>query len=334
MRTPAVLLGLAIALALSVPSTPVLAHTGETPRLIEGDFWEYETNSSLEGILWLNGSYRYEMSGEDDVVVSGVAYHVYVLDLIGDGPIEGDLTFQNATMPGAGTWRIAGRDHLSSSGLKSVYGFVDIRANGTLLPPVNLPWSFRLQNTTQDRILADTWTFPLYDGKAGTLVTDSTSLVEVTLQLGTGPPIMNTTETATTRTIAFQVIDEQPVSLPIGTVDTFVIRETWPDGSVDVLYYSDAVGGNVVVESYNETGVRTGRSALVAYAYAAGAAPPDLLLGLPPPAWAAIGVAAALAVVSILVYRRRLARRRREIEEQTAQDLAGDEITSGPRGRS
>ena len=134
---------------------------------------------------------------------------------------------------------------------------------------------------------------------------------------------MNTTTVGVTEvTVAVSLSSRSNASVPAGTFETYVVRESWPDGASERFDYAPKAGNNVRTRTFNSTGAEVTRTELLSYRYRAGESPDPLatiLIG----AVVAIAVAAALTVLWIS------RRRRRRDREYTPPSLR-EPPTSGP----
>ncbi len=287
-------------LLLIVVHVPAPVRAGvPPPQWTVGDYWEYTVRTAVEQGLVLNGTVRATIRELGPILVKNTTWTAYRTLLGGSGDVQNAGSGPRVH----GRWTIAGEQWVESGNFKVVRAVSQVDGNGTA-DPFRVPFSFQVQNTTENAVLNDTWRYPLEVGTSGALVTNTTSRERLWFRLGF------TTNESTSggtyrRTLRLSVENASRVSAPAGTFDTLEVRIGWPSGDTDVWYYSAAVGNNVRTETRNRTGATLAESTLRAYRYHA-AEPPAGLLS-PEATVGLIGgaTAAAIAAAVLLVRRRR-----------------------------
>ena len=306
-------------LLLVLPALLVLAGTAvgsspalERPSLTPGDYWAYDANSTLAPGLVINGTVTITVAARETDSVLGASVDVFRLTVIGSGSASGHLNNMGFSGAVTGSWVLAGQELLETSELKVVSSTLDVRVNGTYAGLVG--FTFRVQNTTELRILDDGWAYPLAANSTGNLRAEGSYTQDVYMSTE-----RNQTSGSGSWTIAFALGAAERVSTPAGTFDAVPIRETWPDGTFTETDLSPTVGNGVEIRNYNATGALLATETLTSYRYQALETP--TFLGLTLVEWGAAGaVAAGILIAAFVVLRRR--RRARAARLPTA-DLDG-----------
>ena len=324
MRASPFLLAAALLLVAGSARAP-LGGSMEAPAWSPGDFWEYRFNTTFEDSVYLDGTVRAAVSGVRAEVVRGVPQDVFVVNTSGLGVLRGSFQFSNVSIPATGTWNLTGEEWIATASRKIVKSLVVIAADGTVPVPVpgtafHLSWT----NLTANRVVQDTFTYPVPFGFSGTVTLNSSWREDVVIQLDDNPPetLSNVNETE----IGFGVAlaSRGNTTVPAGTFETFDVRETWPDGTSDRFDYAPAAGNNARTEAYNASGGPVSRTELVAFRYRASEPPAD-----PTGTYVAVGLGIAAAVVAIALLVRWRRRRAAREKEYTPPSLR-EPPTSGP----
>lgn len=311
-----VLLLAATLLSASATAEPPLDRPTWTP----GDWWTYETNTTLTPGLNLTGEVTSTFQGNAPLAGPGVGAQAYDVLLSGSGAASGTVAASVGQVSVQGSWILTGEERFDPSTLQPVYSLLDLSVNGTYLG--QLPFSIRVQNTTTFEILAGDWQYPLAVGSRGSLTLGYNFTQDIHGSLG-----MDVHDEGTGQwTVGLAMGSPASQVTPAGTFLVYPVTETWPDGSRERSFPSPQAGNDVRTESYGPNGNLSAVTRLVSYRYQA--LEPSTFLGLTALQWG-IGVAVlAAAVVAIVAFRWTRRRRTRRPPE----DPSSEETTSGPRG--
>lgn len=312
MRVPCgLLLVLPVLLVLAgmaVGSSPDLGR----PSLTPGDSWTYHANSTLSPGLVIDGTVTATVAARETDPVLGVSMDVFRVNMTGSGSASGRVNSPGFSGSVTGAWVLTGQELLETSELKVVSSTLDVLVNGTYAGFIG--FTFRVQNTTELRILDDSWQYPLAVNSTGDLQAEGSYTQDVYMSNG-----HNRTTGSGSWTISFALGSPESVPTAAGTFESYPIRETWPDGTFTETDLSPVVGNAVEIRSYNATGALLATQTLTAYRYQALETP--TFLGLSLVEWALAGaVAAGILIAAFVVLRRR--RRVRAARLPTA-DLDG-----------
>ncbi len=323
MRALPILLVAALLLGAGAARAP-LGDSMEAPAWSAGDFWEYRFNTTFEGSVYLDGTVRAAVSGVRAEVVQGVAQDVFVVNTSGLGALQGAFRLFNVSVPATGLWNLTGEEWVATASRKVAKSLVVITADGTVPVPVpgtafHLSWT----NLTTNAVVQDAFTYPVPFGHSGTVTLNSSWREEVVVEVDGNVTTFSDVGEAD---VSFQVAlaSRGNATVPAGTFETFVVRETWPDGTSDRFDYAPAAGNNARTGAYNASGGPVSRTELVAFRYRAMEPPADptlLVIGT--------GLAVAAAVAAILLGIRWRRRRAAREEEFTPPSLR-EPPTSGP----
>jgi hypothetical protein len=272
-----------------------------------GDFWAYRTNTSFTEGFVLDGTATFRLDAREDVAVEGVGYDAFRVAITGAGRIDGEVRLDGGSVPVSGTWDLVGEEILEASGLKIVSSLLELTAEG-VTQPFDQPFTLRVRNLTTFSILQDAWRFPVDVGDEGFVRSRFNATEDITFRYSIFENSSASNGTGE-RTVLYRVDGTSTVTTAAGTFAAYAIRETWPDGRVDILHLAPAAGNNARTESYNETGAPVARTELAAYRYQA--LEPPRFLGLTLESWAVAGAGAAAAAAGIawsVIRRRRRAR--------------------------
>ncbi len=292
---------------LAVAPTTARAPLGasmDAPSWAPGDFWTYRFNTTFEDTLFLNGTVRAEVLALRNVTVRGVAQDAYIVDTTGLGTLEGAFGFGSLRIPARGTWNLTGEEAFATGSRLIVRSLLDISGTGRI-DLLNAPFTLHWINTTESRVVTDTWTYPVPLGSRGEVRLNTSWTEDVFVRIDQNDTTRNRTGLAETGLVLSLADRTGAVSVPAGAFEVFVVNETWPDGTRERYDYAPGVGNNARTASYNATGGEVGRTELLAYRYQA-AEPPGTFPFL---AVAALGTAAAVLIVAAAwALRRRRAR--------------------------
>jgi len=288
------LVPLVLVLALLILAAPVrapLPGSMTAPSWTAGDFWDYRFNTSFGGFVWFNGTLHTEIVGAENRTVRGVAQDVYVVDTTGSGAV--DASGAN------GTWTLTGEQLVSAGPRVVVRNLLRLDAQGTF--GLGLPFGVQWTNRTETRITRNDWAYPVPLGFSGAMSLNASFVETVHVTFGRNETWTNTS-LETDVGLAVSLPGTDTILVPAGSFETFVIRETWPDGSGQRFDYAPRAGNNARTQTFNGTGGEVARTELVSYRYRAGQ-PPD-----PLGTWLLLAGVAAIAVIvptGWLVLRRR-----------------------------
>ena len=264
---------------------------------------------------------RAEVLGVSNVTVRGLAQDVFTVDTGGTGTLEGIFPTPLGNVPAKGTWNLTGEQLFATGSRKIVKTLIDISAAGQV-GVLNLPFNLLWTNSTSSRVVRDEWRYPVPVGTFGNVTLNASMAEHVFLQFGTNPPLNTSTVADTEVTVLVSLASRSNTSVPAGTFETFVMRETWPDGASERFDYAPAAGNNARTQTFNSTGAEVTRTELISYRYRAGESPDPFAMIL-------IGAVVAIAVTVALTVLWISRRRRRRDREYTPPSLR-DPPTSGP----
>ncbi len=294
-----------LSLAAVVAAPPVQGVDG--PTLTRGDFWTYSTNTTLAPGFYLEGQVTFLIEAREPVSVNGTVLDAYRVSFRGEGEVKGRLPGLGGGIPATGSWSFVGEELFEAGGLKVVRSFLDLQADGRT-QPLAQSFTLRVQNTTTFDILDDTWRFPVEVGETATVAVLFNSTEDVSIRYGFFGD-SSSTKGEGLRTLVYLVEERVSTSTSAGVFDAYRIRESWPDGQWNLLFFAQEVGNNVRTEAFNKSGIRVAMTSLSSYRYHA--AEPLPVLGLPIVYWAMIMPVAAVALT--LAVRSLHRRRRRQI---------------------
>lgn len=280
------------------PAAEVVA----APRLTVGDSWTYHTNTSLGPDFYLEGHITLTVAGHGPTPVEGVVFDAYRLQVDGAGTAAGTFAAPFGSAPASGSWVVSGEETVESAGLKTIESVLDLEANGTLYArPVTLLFQLRLQNTTKYRFTQDDWHFPLGIGNATIVRSKMNFSEDFSLFYGI-PSTPRHSSGVRDWNLSYAIEARTSVETPAGHFDTYRIRQTFPDGSFNLFFYSPVVGNEARSETYNGT-QRVATTELMSYRYQA--LEPPTFLGLTSFGWGVVAaVLVVVAVVAMVFFRR------------------------------
>ncbi len=315
-RLLVVLLGLSL-----LPFTSaVSAASVDRPAWTAGDFWRYQTNTTLTPGLNLTGEATSTVAGLQPLPLGPNSVDAWRVGLSGAGTAVGIVRTGSGDVSVHGSWIVTGEEWFEPRNLHPVYSLLDVSVNGTYQSVV--PFSIRVQNTTAFSILVDGWKYPLTVGSSGSLTTSINFTQDFYASTGTTVHQNGTTQW----TLAFSIGAGRSMATSAGTFDAYPIDERWPDGSSQRSWYSPQIGNDLRTETDDAKGNLTAMTVLVAYRYQTLETP--TFLGLTVVQWAIVApVAAAAATASIIL----LWRFRRRKNQRPPEGQAPPTPTSGPR---
>ena len=279
----------------------------EAPSWAPGDFWTYRFNTTFEDTVFLNGTVRAEVLALRDVTVRGVAQDAYIVDTTGSGTLAGAFGFGSLRIPARGSWNLTGEETFAAGSRVVLRSLLDITGAGRI-DLLNAPFTLHWINTTESRVVRDTWTYPVPLGFRGEVRLNSSWAEDVFVRIDQNDTTMNRTGLSESGLDLSLEDRTGEVTVPAGAFEVFVVNETWPDGSRERYDYAPGAGNNVRTVSYNASGGEVGRTELLSYRYRA-AEPGEAF-----PVFVVTVVAAAAALVVVLAawaLRRRRAREER-----------------------
>ena len=322
MRPFVALVAIACTLIAAGGARAPLPTAMEAPAWSPGDYWEYRFNSTFENTVFLNGTVRADILSVANRTIRGVPQDVYVVPTAGAGSLEGAFSGFNASVPVSGLWNLTGEQLFSTTSRKVVKSLIDITASGQAMI-LNVPFTLVWINSTSSRVARDDWVYPVPVGFTGTVTLNSSLSEDIFLQLDSNPPLNFTSSVEAQVAFTASLPAISRVTVPLGTFDTYTIRESWPDGSREEFEFAPQVGNNARTTTYNASGAEVSRTELVSYAYRAAAPSSNPLGAYLVFAGVGVGVAAAILLAWFV------ARRRRREREYTPPSLR-EPPTSGP----
>ena len=319
------IVALLVALCLVSLAGTASADAVNRPTWTAGDYWTYETNTTLIEGLDLIGTSTVSIAGTIPVSIGGGTVEAFRSVLSGSGEATGYVNTSSGNFTIRGIWTVTGEERFEPANLHPVYNLLDLSANGTYGPPgslIRLPFFLRVQNTTTYAVVSDGWAYPFVPGATGN-VTTAYNFTQDVYSSFTGH--LNATGTGEAN-FTYSLAAPVSVTTPAGTFDAYPEREEMPDGTWRVALLSPRAGNAVQTKTYDSSGNLTSVETLTAYRYQA--AEPPTLLGLSTTEWiiTLVVVAVAATVLVILLVRRRRKR------STSAPGGPQEEATSGPRG--
>ncbi len=319
----AALRGLVLLVILAVlgASAPAAATSVERPAWTVGDYWTYESNTTVIPGLELTGAATSTVFGTYPVTSGGQTVDAVRVVLTGSGTAAGTVNTSYGPITVQGSWILTGEERLEPTNLHPLYSLLDLQVNGTYAGA--LPFTLRFQNTTTYQVVTDGWPYPMVVGAAGNL----TANYDFTQDLYSSV-LGNFHENGTGKAeFGFALSAAVSVVTPAGTFQAYPLREDAPDGTWQRLFFSPAAGNDVRMETHDRNGNLTAVSTLVSYRYQA--AEPPTYLGLTLVGWSVAAASAAVIVIVLALVRRRA--RRKKSRPQPG-ETESEDSTSGPRG--
>ena len=303
MRALVGVLAIASVLLLAGTVRAPLTNSMEAPSWSAGDFWVYRFNSTFEGSAFLNGTLRADIVGVQNQTVRGIAQDLVVVETGGSGSLEGAFETPSGNVSAHGSWNLTGEQLFNEASRKIVKTLIRISAAGHV-DVLDVPFTLQWTNSTSNRVVADAWRYPIPVGYTGSVTLNSSMNEDLFLVFDSNPPLIVNSSVETEVTLAVSLLSTSTVTVPAGTFETYGVRETWTDGSVETFDYAPAAGNNARTQTFNSTGTEVSRTELVSYRYQA-SMPPNTIGTWVIVAGVAIGVAAAAVLVLLIVRRRR-----------------------------
>ena len=318
MRALLVVLAVALLVVAGTARAP-LPDSMDAPAWSPGDFWLYRFNSTFEGSVFLNGTVRAEVRRISNVTVRDVPQDVFIVDTEGTGSLEGVFPTPLGDIPATGFWNLTGEQLFATGSRKVVKTLIDISAAGHVAI-LDLPFTLVWINSTSSRVVRDEWTYPIPVGFSGNVTLNASMAESVFLQFGANPPLNSSSVGESEVTFLVSLASRSTATVPAGTFDTYVVRESWPDGGSERFDYAPAAGNNARTQTFNSTGAEVTRTELVSYRYRAAEPPASIV------PFVLAAVIASAAVLAGFVW---WTRRRRRDREFTPPSLR-EPPTSGP----
>lgn len=291
---------MALLLPLAVLSTSAETVTG--PSLTPGDTWTYRTNTSFATGFFLDGQVTLTVFEHTAITIEGATFDAYRIRVTGSGTAAGTFTTQLGSAPASGAWMLTGEATVESRGLKTIGSVLDLEANATLhTQPVGIDFQLSVQNTTMYRLVEDAWRFPLAVETSTVVRSEMSFSEDVALSFGFPTTPIHTSGLAAWN-VTYALEASAPVDTPAGHFIAYRIRQTYPDGTVNVFFYAPTAGNNARTETYNGT-EPVATTELISYRYQA--LEPARLLGLTMSDWAILAALAVAGTTAVLFVRRR-----------------------------
>src|SRR3989454_6562716 len=259
-------------LILAAPARAPLPGSMTAPSWTAGDFWDYRFNTSFGGFVWFNGTLHTEIAGAENRTVRGVAQDVYVVDTTGSGAV--DASGAN------GTWTLTGEQLVSAGPRVVVRNLLRLDAQGTF--GLGLPFGVQWTNRTETRITRNDWAYPVPLGFSGAMSLNASFVETVHVTFGRNETWTNTS-LETDVGLAVSLPGTDTILVPAGSFETFVIRETWPDGSGQRFDYAPRAGNNARTRTFSGTGGEVAAEGAASQPSRRGQAPEPLGARPPPP---------------------------------------------------
>lgn len=259
----------------AVSLAPPTRASTSAPTWTAGDYWVYNVTGFSFGIGTSgSGTWRLDMLGQQSITVGSTSYNTYHLKLNVTITVTQGSTTTTISLPGDIWLRTSDFAPVKQSMSLSFLGstFSETQTN---TPPPGRQWPLTP---------GATWS-------ASYMVTSVSAL---------GSIISTTYRNDTS---AYSVQADTSLTVPAGTFTVTPLKESAPDGSYNLSYWSSTAGGPVREDTVDVFGTTTTSLALKSYNYQSGTAVGGLFLGLPLLAWIAI-IAVIVIVVAALVFLR------------------------------
>ncbi len=277
-----------VATVLAVPS----AAASEAPQYTIGDTWSYTISfTALDPELDLGDvaifvNVTFVVTALEEMTVGNDARQVVNESVEVDAHIFNDTVDVEFTVTGH-----QAKDLLTFTTLKLDGSFSgSFRTTVGTTVTIGISGSFTL--TTSE--IEGTWGFPLDVGKRGSVTTTSSASLQLEQQDSLFPDIEPIAGTSNT---TFEVLRTEDVSVEAGSFEALVIEQEIENETGLLLYYAPQIGNYAKMEILDSEGSVTATMELASYRYATA----ELIFGLPPLYWAAIGGVLAVVVVAVVV---------------------------------
>ena len=183
-------IGLGVLLASFLPSA---SGALDRPRYGRGDFWTYATNLTEQLGLRFDGNTTFEAGEARTIIVESQSVTALEVLLSGGGTFAGTFPMVGTV---AGAWSLTGTEDWETDTWKTVRSYFRLTATGEIAGPPPIALALEVVNDTARRIVADSWTWPLEVGAAGSMRALWNATQNVTVAFGGFPPESNATEVA------------------------------------------------------------------------------------------------------------------------------------------
>jgi hypothetical protein len=227
----------------------------ERPQWQVGEWWKF--NIEISGEANLVGTYTYTVVNDDiNVPQNERNFNCYQLDISAEGTLSGEITGNEI----AGTWTITEQQYYTKSDQSWVAVYSTYQETFTVkdgdseATRISLVQDEKIMSTTT---IETTYNppfeankgFPLTVGESWSASTTETT----TTQTAANWNLESKTESET-YTKTFSVLRKESITLPMGEIETYVVKMTEPDGVYSETYYSPEVGFDVKQIDYDATG--------------------------------------------------------------------------------
>lgn len=259
----------------AISFVPTVRASTALPTLSTGDYWTYNLTGFNFGIGQSgSGSYKFNVVGTESVTAGGTSYMAYHEKLNVTVTVTQGSTTTTLSIPGDQWLRTSDLATVKESLSISFLG-ASITETRTNTPPPMIQW-------------------PLTSGAAWN---DSYMVTAVSVL---GSIISTTFSNATS---AYSVGTDASITVPAGTFTATPLKQTAPDGSYNVSYWSATVGAPVKEDTVGAFGATGMSLQLSSYSHAAGVG--GLFLGLPILAWIGIVAVVIVVIAAVVVLRLR-----------------------------
>jgi hypothetical protein len=249
------LLGVTLLFSTYIASGYGTTASPERPQWQVGDWWKF--NIEISGEANLMGTYTYAVVNDDiDISQNEQNFNCYQLDTSAEGTLSGEIDGNKIE----GTWTITEQQYYTKSdqswvAVNSTYQETfTVKDSDSGATRISLVQDEKIMSTTT---IETTYNppfeankgFPLAVGESWSASTTETT----TTQTAANWNLESKTESET-YTKTFSVLRKEFIALPIGEIETYVVKMTEPDGDYSETYYSSEVGFDVKQIDYNSTG--------------------------------------------------------------------------------
>jgi hypothetical protein len=249
-----------VCIFLSVYTVVIGSTTGATYQL--GDYWEYNIEEYYDDYD-MDGSMRLEVTGWENVRVSGTVYETTVLTQTGSGTFSGS----GSGVSMDGTWESTGKANLQTSNDEMIVNVLDLSMEGTLtFWGGTYDYEYTAHNETTYNLIVDTKASSLSQGDLGTC--ECIVTYEETTHMEANGNSEDSSEDGTyhEETI-YNCSRMETVTVVAGTFETYVVNVSYSDGSYLLDWQSERVGAPVKGEEYNADGELVVSTELTSYRF-------------------------------------------------------------------
>jgi len=279
---------------------PRVAAEAAKPAHTVGDYWEYESSSSLGG-LDREGNTRLTVVGKETLEVGGAGQSVFVLSFDGSGSFYGLYT----DMEISGSWTLVGKMYSRESDLYTVKYFQDYELSGTW-SNTSGSGSLLISNhhTLTRELISSDWHYPVNVGDEGRDYSKVTSNYSYIMEMGNSDDDQNFTEDETYfENVTFSCLKTERITVPAGDFDAYLNKIQEEDGSYRLKWFSPEVGASVKYKDFDENGDHYAFEKLFSYSYEN--SPVNFITEILPYILLIIIVPIAAAIIVIILKRRR-----------------------------